>query len=115
MHDVAGANAINGKGTPHLYLASPDSRIGHNLGCSYCANKACMCNSLQSLHPALAAEYDTARNGAGPEQFLPSSHQRAFWKDADGHTWEQTPQQRTTPDKRTSKRASIRSRHKQQP
>ena len=60
---------------------------GGNTGCPDCASKkACIRNSLQSLHPALAAEYDTARNGVGPEQVLPRSHKMAFWKDASGHT-----------------------------
>ncbi len=102
------------KGQPHLYVATPRSRIGLNSGCPYCASKkACTCNSLQSLYPALAAEYDTAKNGVGPEQVLSRSMKAAFWKDASGHTWEQSPFQRTAPDKGRIKRASIRSRLKQ--
>ena len=103
------------KGQPHLFVASPQSRIGINSGCPYCASKkACICNSLQSLYPALAAEYDTARNGVGPEQVLPRSHKTAFWKDASGHTWEQTPYQRTEPSVKSVKRKAIKSRLKQQ-
>ena len=103
------------KGQPHLFVAPPCSRIGINSGCPCCANrKACICNSLQSLYPALAAEYDTARNGSGPEQVLPASRKKAFWKDASGHTWEQSPFQRTKPDQQRTKRASVRSRSKQQ-
>jgi len=66
------------------------------------------------LYPALAAEYDTVRNGVGPEQVLPRSHKQAFWKDPNGHTWEQSPCQRTEPSMNTVKRASIRCRHEQQ-
>ena len=103
------------KGQAHLFVASPLNRLGCNTGCPFCANKkACICNSLQSLYPALAAEYDTARNGFGPEQVLPMSHKVAFWKDASGHTWEQSPLQRTKPDQQRTKRASLRSRSKQQ-
>ncbi len=103
------------KGQPHMFVASPRSRIGLNSGCSCCASrKACICNSLQSLYPALAAEYDTARNGVGPEQVLPTSHKVAFWKDAGGHTWEQSPHQRTEPEVKRNKRAHIKSRIKQQ-
>ena len=102
-------------GQPHLFVASPQSRIGLSRGCPYCASKkACICNSLQSLYPALAAEYDTVRNDVGPEQVLPASHKQAFWKDPSGHTWEQSPFQRTEPSMKTVKRASIRSRHEQQ-
>ena len=103
------------KGQPHLFVASPDKHICHDRGCAYCASKrACVCNSLQSLYPALAAEYDTAKNGVRPEQVLPRSAKMAFWKDANGHTWEQSPYQRTAPDKNRSKKASIKSRLKQQ-
>ncbi|KAA6420544.1 MAG: hypothetical protein FRX49_09705 [Trebouxia sp. A1-2] len=101
------------KGQPHLYVASPQTRISCNAGCPYCASKkACACNSLQSLYPALAAEYDTAKNGDGPEQVLSGSVKMAFWKDATGHTWEQSPYQRTAPDKLRRKIAFVKSRFK---
>ncbi len=103
------------RGQPHLFAAQPFTRIGNNSGCPCCdSRKACICNSLQSLYPALAAEYDTARNGVGPEQVLPGSRKVAFWKDASGHTWEQSPFQRTTSGRKSVKRASIRSRLEQQ-
>ena len=96
------------KGQPHLFAAAPRSRIGLNTGCPCCANKkACICNSLQSLYPALAAEYDMARNGVGPEQVLPGSDKLVFWKDASGHTWEQSPGNRTKPEKGRKKQVAI--------
>ncbi|DBB02059.1 TPA: hypothetical protein ACH3X1_000634 [Trebouxia sp. C0004] len=101
------------KGQPHLFVAPPYHRIGNNHGCPYCANQhACICNSLQSLYPALAAEYDTARNGVGPEQVLPRSNKMVFWKDASGHTWAQTPAKRTKPEIDRRKRAAVRARLK---
>ena len=101
------------KGQPHLFVASPRNRIGLDRGCPYCASKkACICNSLQSLYPALAAEYDIARNGVGPEQVLSRSNKMVFWKDANGHTWEQSPDERTKPEKDKSKRAAISQRSK---
>ncbi|DBB02063.1 TPA: hypothetical protein ACH3X1_000638 [Trebouxia sp. C0004] len=103
------------QGQPHLFVAPPRSRIGANSGCPYCTSKkACICNSLQSLYPALASEYDTARNGAGPEQILPGSDKLAFWKDASGHSWEESPAHRTQPKKKQSKRAAVMSKLKQQ-
>jgi hypothetical protein len=103
------------KGRPHLFVASAHNRIGLNRGCPYCATKkACICNSLQSLYPALAAEYDTAKNGVGPEQVLPGSDKTVCWKDASGHSWEQSPSHRTRPEKQRRKRAAILSRLKQQ-
>jgi len=103
------------KGRPHLFVARPQDRLGGNTGCPCCASKkACICNSLQSLYPALAAEYDTARNGVGPEQVLPRSHKMAFWTDASGHNWEQSPFHRTEPSQKRVKRAAIKSRLEQQ-
>jgi len=103
------------KGQPHLYVASPVKRIGRNQGCPYCAHRrACICNSLQSLYPALAAEYDSAKNDVGPGQVLPWSHKKAFWKDASGHTWEQSPFQRARPELKRMKRASVKSRLEKQ-
>ena len=101
------------RGRPHLFVAPPYRRLGHKCGCPYCASKkACICNSLQSLYPALAAEYDTARNGVGPEQVLSRSNKMVFWKDASGHTWEESPASRTKPDNDRIKRAAIKQRSK---
>ena len=95
-------------GQPHLYTASPANRIGNSSGCPYCSSKlACICNSLQSLHPALAAEWDTARNGVGPDQILPGSHNLAYWKNAAGHSWEQSPNERTNFQQLCAKRALV--------
>ena len=96
------------RGQPHLYMASPNSRIGNGTGCPYCSSvRACICNSLQSLYPALAAEWDTARNGVGPDQILPTSEKLAYWKNAEGHSWEQSPHGRTDPQQKQAKRAAV--------
>ena len=96
------------RGQPHLYRASPDSRIRRKTGCPYCSSvKACVCNSLQSLYPALAAEWDTARNGVGPDQTLPGSKKSAYWKNAEGHSWEQSPFGRTRLPQEKARRAMI--------
>ncbi len=94
------------KSQQHLFVASLQSHIGLNSGCRFCASKkACICNLLLSLYPLLAAEYDTAKNGFGLQQVLPTSHQMAFWKDASGHTWAQSSYQRTKLQVRRNKRA----------
>ena len=96
------------RGQPHLYTASPNSRIGKESGCPYCSSvKACVCNSLQSLYPALAADWDTARNGVGPDQILPGSKKLAYWKNAEGHSWEQSPFGRTRLPQVKARRAMI--------
>ena len=103
------------KGQPHLFFVTALKYcIGRGDGCPYCSSaKACVCSSLQSVYPALAAEYDTARNGISPDQVLLRSAKVAFWKDANGHTWEQSPYQRTAPNYNTRTRASMRSRLQQ--
>ena len=105
------------RGRPHMYMAPPSSRIGSRSGCPYCNNKqACICNSLQSLYPALAAEWDTARNGVGPDQILALSHKLAYWKNAAGLSWEQSPDRRTSPQQNQAKRAVVKAQlRKQQP
>ena len=96
------------RGQPHMYMASPNSRINSKSGCPYCSSvKACICKSLQSLYPALAAEWDTARNGFGPDQILPRSRYLAYWKNASGHSWEQSPNSRTDAQQKQAKRAAV--------
>ena len=96
------------RGQPHLYTSTPGNRIYCGGGCPYCSSRrACICNSLQSLYPAVAAEWDTARNGVGPDQILPGSHKLAYWKNAVGHSWEQSPNGRTKAQQNQAKRAVI--------
>ena len=103
------------RGQPHLYMASPNHRIGGRSGCPYCSSvKACVCNSLQSLYPALAAEWDTARNGVGPDQILPTSMKLAYWINAAGHSWKQSPHGRTAPKLRGAKKALLKAQDKRQ-
>ena len=96
------------RGQPHLYMASPNRRISSQSGCPYCSSKhACICNSLQSVYPELAAEWDTARNIVGPDQILPGSHKSAYWRNAASDSWEQSPHDRTRLQQRKTKRATI--------
>ena len=96
------------RGQPHLYTASPGGRIGSGRGCPYCgSSRACVCNSLQSLYPAVAAEWDPVRNGVGPDQILAASAKLAYWKNAEGHSWKQSPAGRTCLPVTRAKRAMI--------
>ena len=96
------------RGQLHMYMAPPSRRIGNKTGCPYCSSKqACICNSLQSLYPALAAEWDTARNNVGPDQILPASEKLAYWKNAFGHSWEQSLHDRTRSPVAKARRATI--------
>ena len=100
-------------GHPHLWMAPPSSRTRCNSGCPCCSSKlACNCNSLQSLYPALAAEWGTARNGAGPDQILPGSHKLGHWKNSAGRSWEQSPHDRAYVLYQAAKRALIKAHNK---
>ena len=100
------------RGQPHLWMATPNMRTSNKRGCPYCSSvKACVCNSLQSLYPALAAEWDTASNGVGLDQILPASHKSAYWKDAVGNNWEQSPHGHTRLLVGEEKRAMIKARN----
>ena len=103
------------RGQPHLYMASPNHRVGKRTGCPYCSClRACICNSLQSLYPVLAAEWDTARNVVGPDHILPGSHKLGYWKNAFGHSWKQSPNVRTNLQQLCAKRALVKAQIKQQ-
>ena len=96
------------RGQPHLYMASPNKRIGSRRGCPYCSSqRVCTCNSLQSLYPALAAEWDTTRNGVGPDQILSGSKKLAYWTNAAGYNWVQSPHSRTDAQRKQAKRAVL--------
>ena len=49
-------------------------------GCPYCRGyKPCICNSIQSLHPDIAAEWDYSKNEGTPDDFQAQSNKKAWW------------------------------------
>ncbi len=62
-------------------------------GCPYCANKRLLrgFNDLATIRPDLAMEFDSDRNGLGPEQVIAGSYVRYWWKCSEGHEWSQRP------------------------
>lgn len=58
-------------------------------GCPYCAGRlVCEDNSLKTLIPAVAAEWDHERNDEpGPGSVRPGSSRRVFWKCQKGHSF----------------------------
>ena len=96
------------RGQAHQWMASPNKRVGGRNGCPFCSSfRACVCNSLQTVYPALATEWDTARNGVGPDQIMPGSRKLAYWENAAGDSWEQSPHERTQLQQRKTRRAMI--------
>jgi len=68
------------KGQPHRWQA-PVHQLFSGTGCPYCSShRACKCNSLQSLHPRVAAEWDFLRNPDTPDDCTASSNAEKWWQ-----------------------------------
>ena len=104
------------RGRLHRWQASLASRCLQGSNCPCCSSKqVCLCNSLQWRFPALAREWDSAKNGVETDQVIAQCHTMAFWKDKEGRTWEQTPFARVDALKQKDKRASSRLKREQTP
>jgi len=64
------------KGKVHSWQASPSNRIGmRSRGCPCCVgHKLCECNSLETICPEVAADFDTVKNGVSPAGVTNSTH-----------------------------------------
>ena len=73
----------------HEWAAVIKSRA-QGCGCPVCANRVVLpgFNDLATTHPALAAEWDTERNGTlTPRDVVAGSDRRVYWKCEKGHSW----------------------------
>ncbi|KAL3144715.1 hypothetical protein ABBQ38_001840 [Trebouxia sp. C0009 RCD-2024] len=83
-------------GQPHCWTAPPYSRIGDGKGCAVCAGKQpCVCNSLESLFPSIAAELDVDKSGFAPSEVVARSHKKVWWRNANRGSWRQAVYVRT--------------------
>lgn len=59
-------------------------------GCPYCAGKKVLSgfNDLTVTDPALAAEWDAAKNGCGAETVNRGSHKLVWWRCPEGHSYQ---------------------------
>lgn len=84
-------------GPDHLYETRPATVFtSNNGGCPFCAGRELsVTNSLETLYPQVAAEWDTELNGR-PPAVVATSGQRAWWRCAScDHPWETTVNRRT--------------------
>ena len=83
-------------GQEHSWPAKPYNRTSHyKAGCPFCAGQAaCKCNSLQALHPSIAAEWDHGKNKAQPSDYPSTSGYLAWWSSQQRGSWQQTIQSR---------------------
>ncbi|MGG0593530.1 zinc-ribbon domain-containing protein [Priestia megaterium] len=72
------------------YEATCHNRIKNNSGCPYCSNlKAHEGNSLATLSPHIAAEWNYKKNGdLTPSDFTNGSGKKVWWLCKYGHEWE---------------------------
>lgn len=66
----------------HRWFTKLDQRTcGSRTGCPYCSGKKiCPHNSLQSLFPEIAKEFDVERNGITPDKISPGTSKPYYWK-----------------------------------
>ena len=67
-------------------------------GCPYCAGKQVKVgsNDLATMRPDIAKHWDSERNGVGPESVTIGSTKQVWWKCDLGHSWQTTPNDRTS-------------------
>ena len=79
------------KGPDHEWQASGNNRV-KGRGCPMCSGRqASVTNSLTSLYPELAAQWHPTKNeDLTPEQFVPKSGKKVWWKCPKGpdHEWQ---------------------------
>ena len=86
------------RGQEHSWSAKPTDRSGKTkTGYPFCAGQAaCRCNSLQALYPAIAAEWDYAKNQSQPSDHTAGSHDVAWWFSPQHGSWQQSINSRKT-------------------
>ena len=82
----------------HSWQASIASRVSQKTDCPVCGGKEVQrgFNDLASLYPALAGEWDAAKNGAlTPETVTPASNRKVWWRCPLGHSYRSIVASRT--------------------
>ncbi|MBE6922003.1 MAG: hypothetical protein E7465_02315 [Ruminococcaceae bacterium] len=80
----------------HEWQSPPYARIGKEAGCPFCAGKRLSQEIvLSTVYPELAEQWHPGKNGElTPDQVLPGSHRRVWWRCAQGHEWRATVKSR---------------------
>ena len=89
----------------HEWQATVNNRE-RGRGCGVCGGRRVLAgfNDLATVEPVIASEWHPTRNGSlSPEDVLPGSNKRVWWKCDLGsdHEWEATISNRTTPSVRS--------------
>ena len=84
----------------HGYEASVCSRTGRKkCGCPYCSNHRVKYgfNDLETVYPQIATEWDSIKNGYGPNLIVASSRKIVWWRCSLGHRYQAMVYDRTGP------------------
>lgn len=84
-------------GPDHEWQAVIQARAGRGIGCPFCAGRrVSVTNSLHTLFPKVAREWDPDRNGdLTPSDVLAAATKRYWWRCALGHAWQAAVRERT--------------------
>ena len=79
------------KGQLHKWQAKPITRTVERSGCPCCVSRqVCLCNSLQTLLPKLALEWDHTKNSFTPAEVTAHSSKVVWWINDKRGSWQQS-------------------------
>ena len=80
----------------HRWAASPNDRTSYNSGCPCCSgHQVCQCNSLKTINPEVAKDWDYAKNEGTPDDYSAFAFKEVWWKSAARGSWQQSIHVRT--------------------
>ena len=94
------------RGQPHKWRAASSVCSGSGCPCC-CGHKACICNSLQSLFPEVAAEWDYTRNPGTPDDYAAGSVSRAWWFNDKRGNFQSTIHSQTASGRKASRASRL--------
>lgn len=73
----------------HTWKARVNNRVRNGSGCPVCANRQVVpgVNDLATTHPALASQWDEARNGVSASQVAANRAASSWWVCPEGHSF----------------------------
>lgn len=83
----------------HTYEQTVAHKTLRNQGCPFCSGRyATPENNLLQAYPEIAKEFDAVKSGIGPDQVTPASNRKMWWKCAQGHSYDVSPNKKTRED-----------------
>ena len=96
----------------HRWAATPSDRTAYNTGCPYCSSRqVCRCNSLRTIIPEVAKDWDYAKNEGTPDDYPAFAHLKVWWKSAARGSWQQSIVRRSAAYHKRQMQSGFRSQH----